>query len=346
MTTPTHELNASEAAARLGISRKALRLYEQHGWITPTRTEAGWRRYGAADMARAAEIVALRALGLSLVDVGHVLQGDVRSVRDTLLAHEHELTGRIHHLTRTIADVRRFRECLDSMEPDLTDALSCLSQPQPSPSTSNPVVSFPLPWPWGGEPFELFDIHALNFITGPLGSGKTRLAQHLAKCLPDAGFLGLERVSDGREAVHQQLHRDSRLQSRVEAALSQLIANGAEVTDALMALLVGTEAESPACLVVDLIEHKLSERTQAALIVHLRQRGRDARPLFVMTRSSAILDLESLRRDETLIYCPANHSRPVCVRPEYGAPGYEAVTMCLASPDVRARTEGVRAVRE
>jgi hypothetical protein len=56
-------LNPSEAARRLGVSAKALRLYEQHGLIKPIRTAAGWRSYGASEMARAAEIATLRALG-------------------------------------------------------------------------------------------------------------------------------------------------------------------------------------------------------------------------------------------------------------------------------------------
>ena len=69
-------LNPSEAAKRLGVSVKALRLYEQRGLITPIRTAAGWRAYGPDEMARAAEIAALRALGLSLAQVARVLQGD------------------------------------------------------------------------------------------------------------------------------------------------------------------------------------------------------------------------------------------------------------------------------
>ena len=40
-------LNPSEAARRLGISTKALRLYEQRGLLTPVRSAAGWRAYGA-----------------------------------------------------------------------------------------------------------------------------------------------------------------------------------------------------------------------------------------------------------------------------------------------------------
>jgi len=71
-------LNPSEAARQLGVSAKALRLYEQRGLIAPRRTAAGWRVYGPDEMARAAEIVALRALGLSLAQVARVLDGDRR----------------------------------------------------------------------------------------------------------------------------------------------------------------------------------------------------------------------------------------------------------------------------
>jgi hypothetical protein len=49
--------------------------------------------------------------------------------------------------------------------------------------------------------------------------------------------------------------------------------------------------------------------------------------------------------DEAIIFCPANHSPPMNVAPYPGAAGYEAVATCLASPDVRARTEGVIAWR-
>ena len=59
-------LSPSEAAKRLGVSTKALRLYEQRGLVAPGRTAAGWRAYGPEQMAQAGEIVALRRLGLSL----------------------------------------------------------------------------------------------------------------------------------------------------------------------------------------------------------------------------------------------------------------------------------------
>jgi len=88
-----------------------------------------------------------------------------------------------------------------------------------------------------------------------------------------------------------------------------------------------------------MVEQGLDHATQQALISYLRRRARrGARPLFLMTRSSAILDLAATGPDEAIILCPANHSPPTRVAPYPGAPGYEAVATCLASPEVRART--------
>ena len=119
----------------------------------------------------------------------------------------------------------------------------------------------------------------------------------------------------------------------------------ARCRSALIALLVGLEAEGPSILVIDMLEQGLDRATQEALIAHLRRRGPDARPLFFLTRSNAILDLDAVGPDEAIIFCPANHSPPTLVAPYPGAPGYEAVATCLASPEVRARTNGVIAWR-
>ncbi len=94
-----------------------------------------------------------------------------------------------------------------------------------------------------------------------------------------------------------------------------------------------------------MIEQGLDHATQEALIAHLRRRGPDNKRLFMLTRSSAILDLAAVGADEAIIFCPANHSPPMYVAPYPGAPGYEAVATCLATPEVRARTEGVVAMR-
>ncbi|WP_418123140.1 MerR family transcriptional regulator [Variovorax sp. 160MFSha2.1] len=337
MRSNTRFLSPSEAARRLGVSAKALRLYEQRGLVEPERTAAGWRVYGPEQMALAAEIVALRALGFSLAQVGRVLQGDPQGLEQTLAAHQAALEAQLHGLAATVAKIRSLRtDLLQGRTPTIGE-LADLRAP-----TTEVRVAFRLPWPWGGELFELRDIRALNYIIGPLGSGKTRLAHSLAEALPDAVFLGLHRLEEAEAAAAKaRLHADHRLKSRVDEAMAWLAEDGATPSDALLVLLSELEAEGPTTLIVDMIEQGLDQQTQEALIAWLRRRAPGARPIFMLTRSSAILDLSAVGPDETVILCPANHSPPMQVAPYSGAPGYEAVATCLASPEVRARTAGV-----
>ena len=339
MSSSAQYLNPSEAARRLGVSAKALRLYEQRGLVAPARTAAGWRAYGPDEMARAAEIAALRALGLSLAQVARVPKGEAQGLEPALAAHQASLEGQVRQLAGAIGKVRDIRADLAQGRSPAAAELAKLSGP-----TQTLSVAFDLPWPWGGERFELRDVRALSYIVGPLGCGKTRLAMRLAETLPGAAFVGLDRLEDG-EAARARLDADAALQARVSQVLAWLVEDGAAETEALVALLAALEAEGPTALVVDMVEQELDEATQEALIAWLRRRGPAARPLFLMTRSCAVLDLAAVGPDEAILFCPANHSVPMRVAPYPGAPGYEAVATCLAPPDVRARTEGIIAMR-
>ena len=317
-------LNASDAARRLGISSKALRLYEQRGLLAPRRSEAGWRAYGPEAMGRASEIVALRALGLSLAQVARVLNGDSKGLEPALAAHEATLEARLRELVAATDRVRQLSSDLArGAAPTATDLTRLLAP------ASGPSVSFDLPWPWGCEHFELRDIRPLTYITGPLGGGKTRLAMRIAVALGGI-FVGLDRQADPS------------LQPIIERTIALLVQDGATASTALRALLANLQASGPT--VVDLVEQGLDKATQEALIAHLRRRGPGAPRLFLMTRSCSILDLEAVGPDEAILFCPANHSPPFRVSPYPGAPGYEALASCLATPEVRARTEGVVAV--
>jgi DNA-binding transcriptional MerR regulator len=340
VSASAHFLSPSAAAQRLGISVKALRLYEQRGLVAPGRTPAGWRAYGPDEMARAAEIVALRALGLSLAQIARVLGDDPQGLQLALAAHQATLEGRIRQLAGAVEKVRELRANPSQGKSPTTGELARLLTP-----AAALCVAFDLPWPWGGERFELSDVRPLNYIIGPLGSGKTRLAKRLAETLPNAAFLGLDRLQHGGAAARAQLDADPALKARVDQTLAWLVEDGAASSEALMTLLVGLESEGPSIVVVDMVEQGLDQAAQQALIACLRRRGPGQRPLFLLTRSCAILDLAMVGAEEAIILCPANHSPPTRVAPYPGAPGYEAVATCLASPEVRARTAGVIAWR-
>ncbi|VTU45819.1 MerR family transcriptional regulator [Variovorax sp. PBL-E5] len=338
MPSSAPSLNPSEAARHLGVSAKALRLYEQRGLLNPRRTAAGWRAYGPHEMARAAEIVGLRTLGLSLAQVGRLVDGNSQGLEHTLAAHQKTLEGQLHRLAHTVEKIRGLRsDVAQGRTPTLAELTGLLA---PAAQVS---VAFDLPWPWGGERFELRGIRSLNYIVGPLGSGKTRLAQRLAETLPNAAWLGLDRLAQGGAAARARLAVDPALASKVDQAMAWLAEDGATPSDALVALLAGLEADGPETLVVDLIEEGLDPATQEALMALLHRRGAGARPIFLLTRSCAILDVTAVGPDEAIILCPANHSPPTQVAPYPGAPGYEAVATCLASPEVRARTAGLMA---
>lgn len=334
-------LSVSEAAERLGVSSKALRLYEQRGLVVPGRTAAGYRSYGPEDIAQAAEVVALRRLGLSLGQVERIRSGEPELLETALATHQATLEGQASRLNDTIDKVRNLRSDLANGQAPAVGRLPTLAG-----SAADLNVAFELPWPWGGELFELSDIRSLNYLVGPLGCGKTRLALRLAETLSNAAFLGLERLADDNVAFRARLDADPILKSRVDQVLSWLDDEGATLSNALVALIAGLEAEGPNVIVVDMIEEGLDEATQEALITYLRQRANSGtRPIFFSTRSSAILDLSSVGPNETVILCPANHSPPTCIPPYPDAPGYESVATCLASPAVRARTAGVVALR-
>jgi DNA-binding transcriptional MerR regulator len=321
----------------LGVSAKALRVYEEHGLIAPGRSSGGWRLYGPEDLERAGTVVSLRTLGLSLAQVARVVGGDSSALEAGLAALEERLRGKAQHIEATLRTVRNLRNDIRRGEaPDVKALEVALIRGAAD-------VGFELPWPWAGEWFELRDIPPLNFITGPLGSGKTRLAERLAAELRDASSLGLDRLSDHTAASH--LERDPALAARVKRTMEWLAEEGAAASQALLNLVVALEAERPEMLVVDMVEAELCEATQRALMAALRVKAGEKRAVFLMTRSSSILDLDLAGAPETIIYCPANHGVPFCASPSPGGRGYEAVATCVASPEVRARTATIVAVR-
>lgn len=80
----------AEMAERLGVSPKALRVYERAGLVRPARTAAGWRAYGPDQQARLHQVLALKRLGLSLARIGELLAGRLASL-DAVLALQQQV---------------------------------------------------------------------------------------------------------------------------------------------------------------------------------------------------------------------------------------------------------------
>lgn len=91
--TPTRIrfLSPSETARRLGVSVKALRVYEAQGLVEPHRTETGWRAYGPEQVARLHQVLALKRLGLPLRAIGELLAGRFKALDAVLEVQEQAL---------------------------------------------------------------------------------------------------------------------------------------------------------------------------------------------------------------------------------------------------------------
>jgi len=303
-------LNPAEAARQLGVSTKALRLYEAHGLLAPVRSAARWRAYGPEQMARARRIAALRAIGLGLAQIATVLDDGPERMEAVLATHQRSLGAGAARLAEQITATEALRK-------------------ETPVAIGAPAIAFDLPWPWAGERFALPELKPLTYIVGSLGSGKTRLARLLAETLPDAYFLGPDRIGSNLTAADAPGEP-----ARIETLPPQPAATD---TLALHALLTAIAAPKPSAFVIDMVEDGLDAASQRALISHLRHGRSDRRPLFLMTRSTAILDLARVGDAEAIIFCPANHSPPMLVKPDPGSRGFEALRLCLASPAARAR---------
>jgi MerR family transcriptional regulator, repressor of the yfmOP operon len=87
---PAEELlGIGAAAARLGVSERALRYYQQLGLLRPACTPGGLRRYSADDIARVTRIRELQdLLGLNLEEIAIVLSREDRMAQIRATYHD------------------------------------------------------------------------------------------------------------------------------------------------------------------------------------------------------------------------------------------------------------------
>lgn len=123
--TPRHRVG--EVAARLGLTLRTLKYYEELGLVTPQRTGSRYRLYSEADVARLDRVRRMRALGLSLgtiqatfsqpleldPDGRQVLtEGALTDLRRDLSGQLDVLSARITAAERELKDARALRRDL------------------------------------------------------------------------------------------------------------------------------------------------------------------------------------------------------------------------------------------
>ncbi|WP_458687819.1 MerR family transcriptional regulator [Nocardia tengchongensis] len=89
----------SVAAELAGVGVQTLRLYEQHGLISPVRSSGGTRRYSGDDLTRLARITGLAGQGINLAGIARIL--DLEDTNTALRASNAALTAERDHTPRS-----------------------------------------------------------------------------------------------------------------------------------------------------------------------------------------------------------------------------------------------------
>lgn len=121
-------LSFAQTARKLGVSGKALRIYEAHGLITPARTAAGWRVYGPEEIARLHQILALKSFGFSLGRIGELLSGRLPELGQVLALHERVLRDEVAQRQKALSLLAAARRKLGRHGNLSSDDLIALTQ--------------------------------------------------------------------------------------------------------------------------------------------------------------------------------------------------------------------------
>ena len=111
----TPRYRVGEVAARLGLTLRTLKYYEELGLVTPGRSGSRYRLYSEADVARLERVRRMRALGLSLPTIRATFsqpqerdpEGRQVLTPEALRTLESDLSGQLEVLKRRIAAAER-----------------------------------------------------------------------------------------------------------------------------------------------------------------------------------------------------------------------------------------------
>jgi len=121
-------LKIGELAARTGLTVRTLHHYDELGLLSPSvRSDAGYRLYGPADVARLFRILALRQLGLPLTDIGASLASEGTALPALIERQMQALDAKIAEATALRDRLARLHATMTrGTEPELADWLTTL----------------------------------------------------------------------------------------------------------------------------------------------------------------------------------------------------------------------------
>jgi DNA-binding transcriptional MerR regulator len=96
-----------EFAERNGVTVRALQHYDRLGLLCPRRSPVGYRRYSKADAGRLRQIHALQWVGLSLKEIGRLLNDESADVAGALTRRRTQLEEQRQRLDSAIAAIRQ-----------------------------------------------------------------------------------------------------------------------------------------------------------------------------------------------------------------------------------------------
>jgi len=93
--------SVGEVAAKFGLPTNVLRHWESVGLLTPARDAAGRRRYGQDEVVRIAVIQRSKAAGMTLDQIGVMLDDGAAERHQVLQRHLDDLDSRMEEMRRS-----------------------------------------------------------------------------------------------------------------------------------------------------------------------------------------------------------------------------------------------------
>ncbi len=113
----TQIIDIAEVARTTGLSARALRFYEARGLVKPLRTGSGRRCYGAGELERLHQLVALKRAGLSLQQIKTLFDRRPVDLRQLVALQLEALDDQARALTEARTILRTTLSRIDRGEP-------------------------------------------------------------------------------------------------------------------------------------------------------------------------------------------------------------------------------------